>query len=457
MQTIAFILPHTTVYYSGLILSLAALGSVSLLLGLRQRQGAALTGSAVFALLSLLLAVPCSRLVHWYCNTVQYSSFTAAMTDYSVGGYSSLGAAAAVLLSALLLRAAGIIRDLPALLDCAAPAGALALCIGRMACLFSADDRSKFTLQGEFFRRLPFMVSSTLPSGGTEWRIATFALESISCGVMCVLFLLLFRRLRTAPRGKAKWQDGNVFLLFIGLYGAVTVVLDSTRYDALYLRSNGFVSVTQICCLASLVLGTVLYSVRSIQCRGLRKWHFALWASYLAAAGIGGYMEYVVQRHNDRFLSAYTVMESCFLLLFALECILCRSTRPSDAAEGDFEAVSPKKEKKKHKTALPAADAESIPEKVPPKEKKDKSEKERPVISPASEEAAAPELAPRPDEKRAHPVPAKAHAAPVPAAVPSEIIREVSPPAEPASEVFIPEDLFEEESYDLDDILNEFR
>lgn len=327
MQTIALILPHTTVFYSGLVLALAALGSVSLLLGLRQRQGKNPNSAALLALLSLLLALPLSRLVHWYCNSVQYASFAAAMTDYSSGGYSSLGVAAAVLLSALLLSVLGVVRDLPALLDCVAPAGALALCIGRMACLFSADNRSKFTLQGEFFRRLPFMVSSTLPSGGTEWRIATFALESIACGILCIIFLLLFNELRTTPRYRKKWKNGNVFLLFIGLYGAVTLVLDSTRYDALYFRSNGFVSVTQIFCLAALLLGTVLYSVRSVRAKGLRGWHFAVWVGWLAAAGLGGYMEYVVQRHNDKFLSAYAVMEACFLLDFALECLLCRSTR----------------------------------------------------------------------------------------------------------------------------------
>ena len=83
----------------------------------------------------------------------------------------------------------------------------------------------------------------------------------------------------------------------------------------------------KIFCLAALLLGTVLYSVRSVRAKGLRGWHFAVWAGWLAAAGLGGYMEYVVQRHNDKFLSAYAVMEACFLLDFALECLLCRSTR----------------------------------------------------------------------------------------------------------------------------------
>lgn len=327
MQTIAFILPHATVYYSGILLALAVLGSVSLLLCLRGRQNRSLTQSALFALLSILMAFPLSRLVHWYCNSAQYPSFAAAMTDFRTGGYSSVGAVAAVLLSAVILRALGVIRNLPALLDCAAPAGALALSIGRMACLFSADCRSKFTLEGEYFHRFPFMVSSALASGGTEWRIATFAWESISCAIMCAVFLFLFDRIRTAPRYRKSWQNGNVFLLFIGLYGAVTIVLDSTRYDALYFRSNGFVSVTQIFCLASLLLGTVLYSVRSGRSGGVKKRHFVIWLLWLTAAGVGGYMEYVVQRHNDRFLSVYPVMELCFLLTFTLECILCRSTR----------------------------------------------------------------------------------------------------------------------------------
>ena len=340
MQTIALILPHAVVYYSGLILALAILGGGALLLALRTAQGREIHSALLFLLLSLLLGLPLSRLVHWYCNSAQYASFASAMTDYSSGGYAPLGAALGMLLSALLLRLFGAVRDLPALLDCAAPAAALSMGIGRLASLFTSANRSKFTLEGEFFRRLPFMTSAVTPSGGVEWRIATFAWESISCFVLCLVLLALFRPLRSQKRFRTSWRDGNVFFLFLALYAAFTVMLDSTRYDALYLRSNGFVSLTQICCVAGLLFSTVVCSVRSVMANVLRPWHFVLWLLWAAGAGLAGYMEYYVQRHAAEFLFAYAVMEGALLLLFAIVCLLCRSTR-SRAGGGGAERRGP--------------------------------------------------------------------------------------------------------------------
>lgn len=327
MQYVAYILPGVVIYRRGLVLLLAALSGVFLLLTLRARQGKPLFDAAALAALSSALALPCARALHWYCNTGIYSSFRDAMTNYSVGGFTALGVVAAVLLSALILRGLGIIRELPSLLDCAAPAGALALSLGRMSCLFSADDRSKFSLENPALRHFPLMVSSTLPSGGTEWRIATFALESISCAILCAVFLLLFSTLRCRKRYRKAWKDGNVFWLAAAAYGAVTVVLDSTRYDALYLRSNGFVSLTQICCVVAILTPTVIYSVRSVKIHGLSGYYFVIWVLWAAFGGLGGYMEYYVQRHAAEFLKAYAVMEFSFLILFALVCLLCSTTR----------------------------------------------------------------------------------------------------------------------------------
>ena len=155
------------------------------------------------------------------------------------------------------------------------------------------------------------------------------------------MLLALFRPLRSQKRFRASWRDGNVFFLFLALYAAFTVMLDSTRYDALYLRSNGFVSLTQICCVAGLLFSTVVCSVRSVMANGLRPWHFVLWLLWAAGAGLAGYMEYYVQRHAAEFLFAYAVMEGALLLLFAIVCLLCRSTRSRAGGGGAERRDSP--------------------------------------------------------------------------------------------------------------------
>ena len=112
---------------------------------------------------------------------------------------------------------------------------------------------------------------------------------------------------------KKKLRDGDVTLLFILMYGACQIILDSTRYDSLFMRSNGFVSIVQILGLVAVVISIVLYSIRLIKARGF-KWYFILfWVLQLAMMGGAGYMEYYVQRHGDQAAFAYSVMAPCLL------------------------------------------------------------------------------------------------------------------------------------------------
>ena len=92
------------------------------------------------------------------------------------------------------------------------------------------------------------------------------------------------------------------------LYSCGQVVTDSTRYDALFLRSNGFVSLEQILCAVVIFTVLVLYSVRSIMARRFRFWHPILWLAALGGLGTEGYMEYYFQRHGNEYLFAYSLM-----------------------------------------------------------------------------------------------------------------------------------------------------
>lgn len=342
MENAALILGSLTFSRSGVVLCLAALSGGCAFLGLQRNRRKDLFPAMAVLLFGVLLSLPLSRLIHWYSNTSQYPSFFAALTDYSTGGFVVLGVYAAFLLSALLMYALGAVRKLPTLLDDLSCAGMLAASLGKLACLFSPVCRSKFTLEGEFFRRLPFMVSSTLSNGTVEWRIATFCLQSIAYFLIFLAAALLFRGRR----------GGESFALTLSLAGAVHVVLDSTRYDAAYLRSNGFVSITQIFCLAALLAVAVVFSVRSVKRSGLCGRHFLYWLLWAAFAGVGGYCEYYVQRHGASFLRTYTLMELCFLALFVLNLLLC-DFRPKK------KTASPAEEPEKRQDETEAESAEA--------------------------------------------------------------------------------------------------
>ncbi len=296
-------------YWKPVILAIAAMTAALLAVGLRLWRGERVLPLAAAIPAGTVLSIYISRAIHWYCRFESYESLRAALANLRGGGYSLIGVFVGMLLAFLLVRALCLTRDLPSLLDSAAPAAALGIAVGRLGDLFSAADRGKMILEDAALHRLPFaaeVVNGT--SGAVEWRFATFAFQSIWCALLCLVFLVAAIPARRKPLRREAWGRGNIFLLFMLLYCCGQIVTDSTRYDALFLRSNGFVSLEQILCAVVIFAVLVLYSVRSILARRFRFWHPVLWLLALGALGAAGYMEYYVQRHGNEYRFAYGVM-----------------------------------------------------------------------------------------------------------------------------------------------------
>ena len=298
MEKIAVILGQKVLYCQSLTVGLAALCAVLLFLSLylRERQEAApgIWGAALAAVLGLILG----RLAHWYCQADAYESFAAAFLNFRVGSFALMGVFAGCLLSAWILKRTGLEPHMGCTLDCMAGAGCLGMALGRLGFFFNASDRGILMEKAG-----PFVSPVVNPvSGQVELRLATFLLQAAAAAVIFLVLMALWKR---------KKRDGDLCLVFLLLYGASQVVLDSTRYDALFLRSNGFVSAVQI--LSALAIGTaaVVFSVRAVKARG---WHWGFLPLWLGMAGLiggAGYMEYHVQRHGSEAAFAYSVMSLC--------------------------------------------------------------------------------------------------------------------------------------------------
>lgn len=306
MEKIAFIYGGTFIYWSSIVLTLAVVAAVALFAALylwKSQNGMALSLTIPTA---LLLSVVLSRWIHWYCLTDSYESLRAAMTDYTWGGYALMGAFAGCLLAACLMRLLHVSKNLPQMLDCMSIAGGVGIAVGRLAPLFNASDRGQI-VSDELGLPFAYPVTDAV-SGIAENRLATFMLQSVSTGVIVgalVLYLLI------CVMRRKKVRDGDVTLLFLLLYGACQIILDSTRYDSLFMRSNGFVSIVQILGLAGVLTAIVLFSVRMVKARGFKRYFILFWTALLALMGGGGYMEYYVQRHGDQAAFAYTNMAAC--------------------------------------------------------------------------------------------------------------------------------------------------
>lgn len=316
MDRIAYIIGETFIYWSSIILALAVLAAVCLFLSLYLRKSRNVVAAVLFVPLAMLVSTVLARLVHWYCRTDAYVSLKAAMTDYSGGGYALMGVFFGCLLVACALRLCKAVKNLPELFDCLALAGSLGVTVGRLAPLFSAADRG-IIVEGITELPLVYPVNNAV-SGVVEYRLATFMLQAITVGLIFLALMVFY----IAGQKKRNLKDGDTALLFLAAYGAFQVLWDSTRYDSLFLRSNGFISVVQILGAVALVTALVVFSVRMVKALGWKKWFLALWIPTVALIGGAAYMEYHVQRHGDQALFAYSVMGTCLILAVALICVI---------------------------------------------------------------------------------------------------------------------------------------
>lgn len=315
MDQIAFIAGEKFIYWNTIFLSLGVLTAILLFLGFYLGKSANFAAGFAAIPLCLIFGKYAARFVHWYCRTDSYASFAAAMGDFTSGGYALVGVFAGCLAAAALLRVLRLHRNLPQMLDCMCLAGLGGIVVGRMASFFNASARGQIVSSME---SLPWVYPVTnAVSGAVEYRLATFVIQAMVAGVLLAALSVFYL---TGSRRRLK--DGDTTLLFLLVYGASQVVLDSTRYDSLFFRSNGFVSVVQVLCALGLLLAIIVLSVRMVRAMGFRWWQILFWL--LIAAGIGGagYMEYHVQRHGDQAVFAYSVMSGCLAFVIVMTLLI---------------------------------------------------------------------------------------------------------------------------------------
>lgn len=327
MDKLAFIGTEYFIYWNSVILTLAAATAAFFFLSFYLHK----TGNAVAAFaavpLSILLSLVFSRFFHWYCRSDSYESLLAALTDYTSGGYALMGTFLGCFLAALILRLCKLHKSLPGMMDCMCIAGSAGIAVGRLASFFNASDRGNVM---ESVTSLPFAwpVANAV-SGVQEYRLATFVIQAMVAGALFIGLVLFY----FSGVGRRDRKDGEVTLIFALIYGASQAVLDSTRYDSLFFRSNGFVSIVQVLGAVALAVVIVLFSVRLVKAGGFKFWYILLfWLPLAALIGVAGFMEYYVQRHGSEAVFAYSVMSGC-LAAVVLISLLIRTQAQEEAAK----------------------------------------------------------------------------------------------------------------------------
>ena len=297
MDPVAAILNNIVLYRYSLVLSLAYAAGICFFMACCIYSEISCRKAAVTALTALVLSLPLSRLVYWYGRPDSFASFVRAMTASSTDSLALAGAFAGCITSAILT---GKDEDRKKLLDCMSVAGCFSIALGRLGCFFTDMDRGQIMTK---LTGLPWAFPVVSTSGQPEYRFAVFLFQSAVAACLGIFLLVIFRRQKHGP--------GDVSVLFILIYSASQFLLDSTRYDSLYLRSNGFVSLVQVLSAASLILVLVHLYLQALRTIGWKRWMIPLWIDLAALLGCAGYMEYYVQRHGREAAFAYSLMGAC--------------------------------------------------------------------------------------------------------------------------------------------------
>lgn len=312
MGQIAWIIGHTYFYWNEVIRLLAVLAAVCVFLALYPKTDRRRVTAALWLPLAVLLSLVFSRVAHWYFRPEGYDGLYSAMTPMYPGDFALMGVFAGCILAGILLRLIMVAEDFPALMDDVCLSGCLGIAVGRLGSVFDTSDRGMLLPETIGF---PWGAVVYNPvTGMPEYRLATFLLQSVTAGLLFAVLLAVC----LWGRKKDRLKSGEVSLLFFLFYGASQVILDSTRYDALVLRSNGFLRPVQILGAAAMATVVVFYAVRLVQAGGWKKYHPFLWLLQLGCFGTAGYMEYYVQRHGNQALTAYSIMGAALAVLLVL-------------------------------------------------------------------------------------------------------------------------------------------
>ena len=249
----------------------------------------------VLLLSSLLLGGACSRI--GFCLMNQELGFLMPLSSWirlSGGGWCMMTLVGGVMLAAwitakIIRQPAGQVLDIAA---CALPFFMMMERLGE-GCIqdggIPAFDYSR-PLQSTFLNGT--FLAFADPYG--EYCLATWRLAA---AVMAVLGVILIIDLIRSPR------HGDTCLLFLMLFGAASVILESLRYDRFL--SITFVGLEQVLSAVLLLIGVAVCAMRA---RKQRK-GFALAAviCVFAAAGIGIGLEFAIDRTNFSKILIYAL------------------------------------------------------------------------------------------------------------------------------------------------------
>ena len=287
------------------MLGMIASAAVIIFLSWAKRCGKGTAPLLIF--LSLILGGICSRITFCLLNG-ELGGLMPLSSWFRVagGGWSMMGLIAGVMLAAWLTAKRQKASFMLDMVSCALP---LFMALERTGeeCIPEFDYSRQLTTG--IFDRTFLAFQDDYGAYLATWRLAGI--------VMLILFpIMIYDIIRSK-------KDGDTCLLFLMLFGACSVILESLRYDRFL--SISFVGLEQILAAVMLGIGVILSAIRA----GKRHREAGMIAviSVLLAAGIGIGLEFALDRTTINKLLIYAV----FIIVMAVPVVLGIKVRNAES------------------------------------------------------------------------------------------------------------------------------
>ncbi len=268
------------------------------------------------SLVSFPLSLILSRAQYCFFRQGEFSGFMdiLRLTD---GGFGLYGAMLGVATAIFAVRLFDKTMSVAELFDCACIGGAPAICIGRLACFFSHEEKG-FALTKLSLARLMF---TTYNEAENVYTVDVYMYEAIAAALIFAVLIIDF----ILVYGAKKFKKGTVIQRFLLLYSIIQTLLESWRSDSLFLNSLGFVRFSQALSAVIFAVLLVCICVRNVRLRGFGFKQVIIWVGF-AAMIAGAFVCEFTLTGNTR-LRNYGIMAACLLGVLILGCVLFNRTQ----------------------------------------------------------------------------------------------------------------------------------
>ncbi|MCR5215963.1 MAG: hypothetical protein K6C69_03430 [Lachnospiraceae bacterium] len=325
-EAIAIYYENIIIYWRTIIIVLGVIAGFFISLSLykgKKNQGYTI---CIYYPLAILASLFMARLVHWYCNIEQYGGIGDALSDFSKGDFLLPGVLIAAYLVALLVAPFSTGKSRYGILDAVVPGLCFILAMIKFSDVFTDVCRGKMIVNNVLFQKLPFAIAVQDHTGTVVYRFATFFVTFLLLCVVTVGLIVFYVMDAKTKRRFPMEEEGHTFRMFLLFYGAVEIVMDSTRYDAAHLYFPGealanlnkgasFMGLSQMMG-AIFVIYVVVYYMKLLAYVN-HSFKSCILPLILSLMGLilGGVSEYLVQRYSGMYLIWYSTQSLGVLLM----------------------------------------------------------------------------------------------------------------------------------------------